>query len=50
MFKVNKLSKELADEMRAKYVKGIYGVCKLAKEYGVCKSTVRDILIGEYYK
>jgi len=48
--KSKKLSKELADEIRARYVRGVYGVSKLAKEYGVCRTTVRDIIAGDYYK
>jgi hypothetical protein len=48
--KPRKLNKELADEMRARYVRGAYGASKLAKEYGVCRSTVRAIIAGKYYK
>ena len=48
--KSKKLSKELADEIRARYVRGVYGVSKLAKEYGACRTTVRDIIAGDYYK
>jgi len=47
--KPKKLNKELADEVRVRYAASD-GANKLAKEYGVCKSTVRAIIAGDYYK
>lgn len=49
--KLKKLSKKLADEIRARYAASdSCGYRKLAKEYGVCRSTVRDIIAGAYYR
>jgi hypothetical protein len=45
-----KLTWEQVAEIRAKYVKNVYGIPKLAKEYGVGWSTVADILDGTHWQ
>lgn len=45
-----KLSIDKAQEIRDKYVRGQCGYKKLAKEYGVCRSTIVGVISGRYYK
>lgn len=46
----SKLDKWLAMEIRSKYIPGVVGMQRLANEYGVSKTTVKRIILGEYYK
>lgn len=45
-----KLSIVVAGEIRQRYATGTIGYKKLAKEYGVSKSTIRDIVHRKHYK
>jgi hypothetical protein len=44
-----KLTKEQANEIRAKYKPRVYTRLQLATEYGVSESTIKDILARRYY-
>jgi hypothetical protein len=48
--KSNKLNKQLAEEIRMKYIPNVYGATRLSYEYGVNKTTIRDILKNRTYK
>ncbi len=45
----SKLTQQQAEEIRAKYKSTSTSQRKLAKEYGVCQATIRDIVIGKSY-
>ena len=44
-----KLTKEIADEIRAKYIPYKYHTTMLAEEYGVHKSAIKHIISGQTY-
>lgn len=50
--KLRKLTNEDVVYIKEHYKKSspIYGQCALARKFGVSQSTIRDILIGKYYK
>jgi 5-methylcytosine-specific restriction endonuclease McrA len=45
-----KLSIEQANDIRSKYIRNIYGMKRLAKEYDVSANTIRDIINGKHYR
>ena len=48
-FKTRKLTIKQAEEIRAKYIPYEYSISMLAKEYGVGRNTIRNILINQTY-
>lgn len=45
-----KLTDEMVREIRKKYVKGVYGYKRLAKEYGVCDGGIVKVVRGLIWK
>jgi len=45
-----KLSNEQVIEIRAKYIKGVYGTYRLAKEYGISNTHAKDIVHRKTWK
>lgn len=48
--KGSKLKKFQVDEIRKKYIKNVYGMMRLAKEYKVCYYTIWDVINNNTWK
>lgn len=45
-----KLSYEKAQEIRNQYIKGVHGQERLAAEFGVCRRTIQQIVLGKTWR